>query len=122
MKTHLLTLAGVTLFATPAFATSDRPLRMHANDKNNPYADVTERDRIRAFVRDAADPRARRAVGGVKFRDDALSYALAKRRGKDDQPLLRERLLAPLGTAAISPVPAAGSCRRRSPRQRHAVP
>ena len=82
---------------------------------------MAERDRIGALSATQLT-RARRAVEGAKFRDDALSYALAKRRGKDDQPVLRERLLAPLGTTALSPAPAAGSSRPRSPHQRHAVP
>ena len=41
----------------------------------------------------------------------------AKRSGKDDQPLPRERLRAPLGTPVISPAPAASSSRPRSPRR-----
>ena len=72
MKTDFLTLAGVTLSATPAFATSDRPLRMRANDVHSPYADVTERDRVGALSATQL-PRAPGAQWEQsKFRDDVL--------------------------------------------------
>ena len=71
------------------------PWRM--TDMNNPYAALTERDLIDAL----AATRLTRAPGAQweysNFAMMVLSYALAKRSGKDYETLLRERLLAPLG-------------------------
>jgi CubicO group peptidase (beta-lactamase class C family) len=66
-------------------------------DMNNPYADVTERDLLRAL----AATQLTRAPGSQweysNFALMVLSYALAKRSGRDFETLLRERLLSPLG-------------------------
>lgn len=66
-------------------------------DMNNPYAAATERDLLEAL----ASTRLTRAPGSKweysNFAMIVLSYALAKRSGKDYETLLRERLLAPLG-------------------------
>ena len=66
-------------------------------DMNNPYATLTERDLLNAL----AATRLTRAPGShweySNFAMMVLSYALAKRSGKDYETLLRERLLAPLG-------------------------
>lgn len=71
------------------------PWRM--TDVNNPYAALTERDLLGAL----AATQLTRAPGSQweysNFAMMVLSYALAKRRGKDFETLLRERLLAPLG-------------------------
>src|SRR5262249_34270586 len=71
------------------------PWRM--TDMNNPYATLTERDLLGAL----ATTRLTRAPGSQwqysNFAMMVLSYALAKRSGKDYETLLRERLLAPLG-------------------------
>jgi serine-type D-Ala-D-Ala carboxypeptidase/endopeptidase len=66
-------------------------------DPNNPYAAATERDLLDAL----AATRLTRAPGTKweysNFAMIVLSYALAKRSGKDYEALLRERLLVPLG-------------------------
>lgn len=66
-------------------------------DMNNPYAAVTERDLLGAL----AATRLTREPGTTweysNFAMMVLSYALAKRSGKDYETLLRERLLVPLG-------------------------
>ena len=73
------------------------PAQYHAADFNNPYADATERDLLDAL----ATTRLTREPGSKweysNFAMIVLSYALAKRNGKDYETLLRERLLVPLG-------------------------
>ncbi len=73
------------------------PAQYHAPDMNNPYASVTERDLLDAL----AATRLTREPGSKweysNFAMMVLSYALAKRSGKDFETLLRERLLVPLG-------------------------
>jgi serine-type D-Ala-D-Ala carboxypeptidase/endopeptidase len=73
------------------------PAQYHAPDINNPYASVTERDLLDAL----AATRLTREPGSKweysNFAMIVLSYALAKRSGKDYETLLRERLLVPLG-------------------------
>src|SRR5215467_7972513 len=66
-------------------------------NENNPFAAVTERDLLGAL----AATRLVRAPGSQweysNFAMMVLSYALAKRSGKDYETLLHERLLGPLG-------------------------
>jgi serine-type D-Ala-D-Ala carboxypeptidase/endopeptidase len=66
-------------------------------DMHNPYAALAERDLLDAL----AAARLTRAPGAQweysNFAMMVLSYALARRSGKDYETLLRERLLAPLG-------------------------
>jgi serine-type D-Ala-D-Ala carboxypeptidase/endopeptidase len=66
-------------------------------DMDNPYARLTERDLLGAL----AATQLTRAPGSQweysNFAMMVLSYALAKRSGKDFETLLRERLLGPLG-------------------------
>src|SRR5262245_37310599 len=66
-------------------------------DMSNPYAALTQRDLLDAL----AATKLTRAPGSQweysNFAMMVLSYALAKRSGKDYETLLRERLLAPLG-------------------------
>src|SRR5712691_9676739 len=73
------------------------PPQLHLTDMNNPYARVTERDLLDAL----AATQLTRAPGSQweysNFAMMVLSYALAKRSGKDYETLLHERLLAPLG-------------------------
>lgn len=73
------------------------PPQWHLSDTNNPYAAVTERDLLGAL----AATQLTRAPGSQweysNFAMMVLSYALAKRSGKDYETLLRERLLTPLG-------------------------
>lgn len=73
------------------------PATYRPPDPNNPYAAATERDLLDAL----AATRLTRAPGSKweysNFAMIVLSYALAKRSGKDYEALLRERLLAPLG-------------------------
>jgi len=66
-------------------------------DMNNPYADVTERDLLRALAATQLKcaPGSRREYSNFALM--VLSYALAKRSGRDFETLLRERLLSPLG-------------------------
>jgi D-alanyl-D-alanine-carboxypeptidase/D-alanyl-D-alanine-endopeptidase len=73
------------------------PANYRPPDINNPYAALTERDLLDAL---AATELTREP--GLKweysnFAMMVLSYALAKRSGKDYEGLLRERLLGPLG-------------------------
>ena len=73
------------------------PAEYRAPDINNPYASVTERDLLDAL---AATQLTREPGSKWEYSNFAmmvLSYALAKRSGKDYETLLRERLLAPLG-------------------------
>jgi serine-type D-Ala-D-Ala carboxypeptidase/endopeptidase len=66
-------------------------------DRNNPYAHLTERDLLGSL---AATQLTRPPGSQWEYSNFAmmvLSYALAKRSGKDFETLLRERLLAPLG-------------------------
>src|SRR5215475_5502971 len=66
-------------------------------DMNNPYADVTEPDLLRAL---AATELTRTPGSQWEYSNFALmvlSYALAKHSGRDFETLLRERLLSPLG-------------------------
>jgi CubicO group peptidase (beta-lactamase class C family) len=73
------------------------PPQWHLNDTNDPYAALTERDLLGAL----GATQLTRAPGSQweysNFAMMVLSYALAKRSGKDYETLLRERLLAPLG-------------------------
>jgi D-alanyl-D-alanine-carboxypeptidase/D-alanyl-D-alanine-endopeptidase len=69
----------------------------HPQDIRNPYASATERDLLDTL----ATTRLTREPGSKwEYSNPAmivLSYALAKRAGKDYETLLRERLLGPLG-------------------------
>jgi CubicO group peptidase (beta-lactamase class C family) len=73
------------------------PPQWHVTDMDNPYAALTEGDLLGAL----AATRLTRTPGSQweysNFAMMVLSYALAKRSGKDYETLLRERLLAPLG-------------------------
>jgi serine-type D-Ala-D-Ala carboxypeptidase/endopeptidase len=73
------------------------PPQWHMADINNPFANLTERDLLGAL----AATQLTRAPGSQweysNFAMMVLSYALAKRSGKNYETLLRERLLAPLG-------------------------
>jgi serine-type D-Ala-D-Ala carboxypeptidase/endopeptidase len=73
------------------------PAGYRAVDINNPYANVTERDLLDAL---AATELTREPGSKWEYSNFAmmvLSYALARRSGKDYETLLRERLLIPLG-------------------------
>jgi len=73
------------------------PANYHPRDVNNPYADATERDLLDAL---AATKLTREPGSKWEYSNFAvmvLSYALAKRSGKDYETLLRERVLVPLG-------------------------
>lgn len=73
------------------------PPSLRLVDMTNPYASVTERDLLEAL----ASVKLIRAPGSAweysNFAIMALSYALARRSGKDYEALLQERLLRPLG-------------------------
>jgi serine-type D-Ala-D-Ala carboxypeptidase/endopeptidase len=89
-----ITLADIVTHTSglPALPATFRP-----PDINNPYAAVTERDLLDAL---AATPLTREPGSKWEYSNFAmivLSYALAKRSGKDYETLLRERLLVPLG-------------------------
>lgn len=73
------------------------PAHYNPPDMNNPYAAVTERDLLGAL---AATKLTREPGSKWEYSNFAmmvLSYALARRSGKDFETLLRERLLVPLG-------------------------
>ena len=73
------------------------PRQWRTMDTGNPYARVTERALLGALgaTRLTRPPGARWEYSS--FAMLVLSYALARRSGKDYETLLRERLLAPLG-------------------------
>jgi len=89
-----ITIADIVTHTSglPAVSATYRP-----RDVDNPYAGATERDLLDAL----AATRLTRAPGSKweysNFATIVLSYALAKRSGKDYEALLRERLLVPLG-------------------------
>lgn len=91
---HDITIGQIVTHTSglPAF-----PAQYHPPDPNNPYANATERDLLDAL----AATRLTREPGSKweysNFAMIVLSYALAKRSGKDYESLLRERLLDPLG-------------------------
>jgi serine-type D-Ala-D-Ala carboxypeptidase/endopeptidase len=89
-----ITIAGIV---THTSGLPSIPAQYHMTDINNPYASVTERDLLGALTATQLT----RAPGSQweysNFAMMVLSYALAKRSGKDYETLLRERLLAPLG-------------------------
>lgn len=73
------------------------PAHYRPPDMSNPYASVTERDLLDAL---AATTLTREPGSKWEYSNFAmmvLSYALAKRAGKDYETLVRERLLVPLG-------------------------
>jgi D-alanyl-D-alanine-carboxypeptidase/D-alanyl-D-alanine-endopeptidase len=73
------------------------PPQWHPTDASNPFAGLSEYDLLDAL----AATRLTRAPGSQweysNFAMMVLSYALAKRSGKDYETLVHERLLAPLG-------------------------
>jgi serine-type D-Ala-D-Ala carboxypeptidase/endopeptidase len=72
------------------------PPQWRIANMNNPYASLTERDLLGAL---AATQLARTPGSQWEYSNFAmmvLSYAIAKRSGKDYETLLRERLLTPL--------------------------
>ena len=89
-----ITIADIVTHTSglPAVPATYRP-----RDVNNPYAGATERDLLDAL----AATRLTREPGSKweysNFAVIVLSYALARRSGKDYETLLRERLLLPLG-------------------------
>jgi D-alanyl-D-alanine-carboxypeptidase/D-alanyl-D-alanine-endopeptidase len=91
---HDITIGHIVTHTSglPAVPADYRPA-----DVNNPYADATERDLLDAL----AATRLTREPGSKweysNFAMILLSYALAKRGGKDYEMLLRERVLGPLG-------------------------
>jgi serine-type D-Ala-D-Ala carboxypeptidase/endopeptidase len=94
-------------------------------DLNNPYAAATERDLLDAL----ATTQLTREPGSKweysNFAMIVLSYALAKRSGKDYETLLRERLLAPLGmneTYVARPPPGVRLAQGHLPGGMQAVP
>jgi CubicO group peptidase (beta-lactamase class C family) len=73
------------------------PPNFRPADANNPYANMTEQGLLEAL---AATKLTREPGAKWEYSNYAmivLSYALAKRSGKDFESLLRERLLVPLG-------------------------
>ena len=73
------------------------PADYHPPDPSNPYAGATERDLLDtlAAIKLTREPGSKWEYSN--FAMIVLSYALAKRSGKDYETLLRERLLGPLG-------------------------
>src|SRR6202012_6270575 len=87
---HDITIGQIVTHTSglPALPAGYRP-----RDMNNPYADATERDLLDAL---AATKLTREPGSKWEYSNFAaivLSYALAKRSGKDYETLLRERLL-----------------------------
>jgi D-alanyl-D-alanine-carboxypeptidase/D-alanyl-D-alanine-endopeptidase len=73
------------------------PARYRPPDPNNPYAAATERDLLDALAATQLTGEPGSKWEYSNFAMIVLSYALAKRSGKEYEALLRERLLAPLG-------------------------
>ena len=73
------------------------PANYRPPDINNPYAGATERDLLDALAatRLTREPGSKWEYSNLAM--IVLSYALARRSGKDYETLLRERLLVPLG-------------------------
>ena len=76
----------------PSFPANYRP-----PDIDNPYAAATERDLLDALAATQLTREPGTKWEYSNFAMMVLSYALAKRSGKDFETLLRERLLVPLG-------------------------
>jgi serine-type D-Ala-D-Ala carboxypeptidase/endopeptidase len=73
------------------------PAGYNPPDMNNPYAAVTERDLLGALAATGLTREPGSKWEYSNFAMMVLSYALARRSGKDYETLLRERLLVPLG-------------------------
>jgi serine-type D-Ala-D-Ala carboxypeptidase/endopeptidase len=73
------------------------PANYRPADINNPYASVTERELLDALAETTLTREPGPKWEYSNFAMMVLSYALAKRAGKDYETLLRERLLVPLG-------------------------
>jgi D-alanyl-D-alanine-carboxypeptidase/D-alanyl-D-alanine-endopeptidase len=73
------------------------PANYRPPDINNPYAGATERDLLDALAATRLTHEPGSKWEYSNFAMIVLSYALAKRSGKDYEGLLRERLLGPLG-------------------------
>jgi len=73
------------------------PANYRPADINNPYASVTERELLDALAETTLTREPGSKWEYSNFAMMVLSYALAKRAGKDYETLLRERLLVPLG-------------------------
>lgn len=75
------------------------PLRMAVTDMRNPYATLTEKQLLDSLAELKLTTKPGTAYVYSNFATMVLSYALAKRAGKDFETLLKERLLTPLGMA-----------------------
>src|SRR6266702_565268 len=73
------------------------PANYRPADINNPYASVTDRELLDALAETTLTREPGSKWEYSNFAMMVLSYALAKRAGKDYETLLRERLLVPLG-------------------------
>ena len=73
------------------------PVNYRPSDINNPYANVTEHELLEALAETTLTREPGSKWEYSNFAMMVLSYALAKRAGKDYETLLREHLLVPLG-------------------------
>ncbi|WP_050044901.1 serine hydrolase [Bradyrhizobium sp. LTSP849] len=73
------------------------PANYRPSDINNPYANVTEHELLDALAETTLTREPGSKWEYSNFAMMVLSYALAKRAGKDYETLLREHLLVPLG-------------------------
>jgi CubicO group peptidase (beta-lactamase class C family) len=73
------------------------PSRMVITDMRNPYARVTEQELLQSLAEATLASKPGTKFAYSNFAMMVLSYALAKRSGKDFETLLREKLFAPVG-------------------------
>jgi CubicO group peptidase (beta-lactamase class C family) len=73
------------------------PSRMTVTDMRNPYAHLTEQELLQSLAEAKLASKPGTKFVYSNFAMMVLSYALAKRSGKDFETLLHEKLFAPLG-------------------------
>lgn len=73
------------------------PSRMTVTDMRNPYGRVTEQELLQSLAEAKLASKPGTTFAYSNFAMMVLSYALAKRSGKDFETLMREKLFAPLG-------------------------
>jgi CubicO group peptidase (beta-lactamase class C family) len=73
------------------------PPRMTITDMRNPYARITEQELLQSLAEAKLASKPGTKFAYSNFAMMVLSYALAKRSGKDFETLMREKLFTPLG-------------------------
>jgi CubicO group peptidase (beta-lactamase class C family) len=73
------------------------PSRMTVTDMRNPYARITEQELLQSLAEAKLASKPGTKFAYSNFAMMVLSYALAKRSGKDFETLMREKLFTPVG-------------------------